>query len=114
MIDLLERSGWARRPTDQAGSLDIMGAFEAVTGVRAPSSVPPIDRVGAAFADPSISEALRIVAHLVGPDPEDEPSLGERGEWVSAITRFNDRDGQTWEVIRRTLHEAREIAARKG
>ena len=112
VVEMLERWGWVQHATAAAEGFDIVGAFEESTGVPLRNSSADEDAVISKFVHPACDAALRTLAHLIGPDPSDGPIPDERWAWVHVITQFNDRPDQTWPVVRRILHEAREIAAR--
>ncbi len=112
VLEILERWGWVQHATAAADGFDIVGAFEESTGVPLRNSSADEDAVISAFAHPACDAALRTLAHLIGPDPSDGPIPDERWAWVHVITQFNDQFDLTWPVVRRILHEAREIAAR--
>ena len=111
VVDTLERWGWVQHATAAVDGFDIVGAFEESTGVPLRNASADDDAVISAFVDPVCDAALRTLAHLIGPDPSDGPIPDERWAWVHVITQFNDQPDQTWPVVRRILHEAREIAA---
>lgn len=112
VVEILERWGWVQHAAVAAGGFDIVGAFEESTGVPLRNLAADEDAVISAFVEPSCDAALRALAHLIGPDPVDGPIPDERWAWVHVITQFNDRSGQAWPVVRRKLHEARDLVAR--
>lgn len=109
VLEVLERWGWVRDLTRSEDGFDVVAAFEEVIGYPLRDTTLEEDLVTAAFTDPSFDEALREVAHVIGVDPSDGPVADERWAWVHVVTVFNDRTDQTWPVVRRTLHEARDL-----
>jgi hypothetical protein len=106
----LDRWGWVQLTDETENGLDLVTAFEAVTRMPLKGTTPEEDRIIDTFAEPALDDALRIVAGIVGGDPDDGQLPGQRWAWVHALTVFNDAPTTTERDVRLVLTIAGDVA----
>ena len=111
VLAALERWGWVQRVEEDEGGLDLVAAFEHVSGATLRSATPEADVVLDRFLPPEVDAAMRAVARVLGPVPGEEPLPDERWAWIHTITCFNDAPETSFASVRRVLSTAREVLA---
>ena len=106
VLAALERWGWVQRAVEDEDGLDLVGAFEAVCGADVRSATPEADLVLDRFLPKEVDAALRAVARVLGPVPDEGPLPDERWAWIHTITCFNDAPETTFGAVRNVLSTA--------
>lgn len=107
--DLLDRWGWIQHRDETEEGLDLVSAIEVATGLSLRNALPDEDRVLDLFLDPGVDVALRTLARVVGPIPDEEPLPDQRWAWVHALTCFNDAPATTANDVRVVLAAGRDV-----